>query len=75
MSDFAIFLDWLTKRAQAQPDTPKGNAISTELSRLGARLEAQGQRFEPSLTDSEKQITKLLLAKMKREHNTHTVLA
>lgn len=75
MSEFSIFLNWLTLRARAQPDTPQGNAVSTELSRLGARLEAQGQRFEPPLTDREKEITKLLVRKMQKEHTTHTVLA
>lgn len=75
MCDFALFLDWLTKRAAAQPDTPQGNAVSTELSRLGARLEAQGQRFEPPLTNREIEITKLLMRKMQMENSTNTVLA
>lgn len=75
MCEFTLFLDWLTKRAGAQPDTPQGNAVSTELSRIGARLEAQGQRFEPPLTAREKKITQLLIAKMKRENSTNTVLA
>lgn len=75
MSDLALFLDWLTRRAAAQPATPQGNAVSTELSRIGARISAQGQQFEPRLTPREMEITRLLLLKMQKENDTHTVLA
>ena len=75
MSDISLFLEWLTKRAAAQPATPQGHAVSTELSRIGARIMAQGQQFEPRLTPRELEITRLLLLKMKRENSTNTVLA